>query len=141
MARSYAVVALVALLVLSSCGSDDPPEDQDKRAAAQAGDVTRYCSLTRQLDAEGSKFFAKLEGQNASQREFQAAERRFIEESAGKLDELKRVAPQKVRPDVEKLFAGMRERAGLEPAIEVSNAESSAAEARVRAWEKRNCDR
>lgn len=38
-----------------------------------------------------------------------------------------------------KLFAGMRERASLKPGIEVSEAQASAAEERIKAFERRSC--
>lgn len=132
-------IAVAALLGLAACGDDDAGE----RAATGtttvvAQDPDRYCALTRELDASGEKFFANL-GRDATAKEFEAAERRFIEQSSAKLDELRQAAPQQIAADVEKLLAGMQKRAGLKPAIAVSEAQSSAAEKRIRAYEKRAC--
>ena len=134
---SIIVTALAALLAIAACGGDDNTAS-DKKAVTAAGDVKRYCALTRELDASGEKFFAEL-GRDARPEEFEAAERRFIEASAAKLQELERVAPRETRADMRKLLAAMRERAGLETAIELDQAKASAAEKRVRAYEKRNC--
>lgn len=54
-------------------------------------------------------------------------------------DELARVAPREIAADVQTLFAGMRQRAGLKPAKQVSEAQASAAESRIRAFERRSC--
>lgn len=132
------VIAVIALLGLTACGDDDNESDK-KAATADTGNVARYCTLTRELDAAGEKFFAKLEREDASPKEFEAAERRFIEQSAGKIKETEQVAPQDIKADVRKLLAGMRQRAGLETTIEVDESEASAAEQRLRAYEKRNC--
>jgi hypothetical protein len=129
-------IALVALLGLAACGGDDAEND---RAQTAAGDVARYCALTKELDSAGEMFFSGL-GQDASPEEFQAAERRFIEHHSDDLDELRAAAPARLKPDVDKLLAGMHQRAGLKSASDVSEREASAAEERIRAFEKRECD-
>jgi hypothetical protein len=133
--RSIAVVALAALL--SACGGDDA--NNNDRAQTADGDVQRYCTLTKELDAAGEKFFSGLEREDASAEEFEAAERRFVERHSGDLDELRRAAPARLKPDVDKLVAGMRRRAGLKPTIEVSERDASAAEGRIQAFERRGC--
>ena len=139
--RSIITLAAVAALALAACG-DDGDEGAGSQTTtatvAAAGDVERYCALTRQLDADGERFFAGL-GRDASPAQYEAAERRFIEAHSADLDELGRVAPAAIRSDVQKLFAGMRERAGLKPAIEVSEAQAAAAEERIQAFEKQGC--
>jgi len=134
---SLIAVAVYALLGLAACG-----DDNDERAGGStttvARDADRYCALTRELDADGERFFAGL-GNDASPKEFEAAERRFIESAQAKLDELSRVAPLQIEDDLQKLLAGMRERAGLKPAIAVTEAQASAAENRIQAYEKRTC--
>lgn len=134
--------AAVAALAVAGCG-DDADDQRDGSAAATAtvaaaGDGERYCALTRELDAEGEKFFADL-GEEASPADYEAAERRFIEAHSDDLDELGRVAPRQIKADVQKLFAGMRERAGLKPGIDVSEAQASRAEERIMAFERRSC--
>jgi hypothetical protein len=140
---SLTTFALVALLGLGACGDDsDDGDTADNQPAAAAPaakpDPARYCTLTRRLDAEGEKFFAGL-GENATPKQYEAAEADFIKQSQPKLDELRRIAPREIASDVDKLLAGMQQRAGMKPAIAVTEAESSAAETRVRAYEKRNC--
>lgn len=138
MIRSSAIIlALIAALALSACAEEDTSKAQTTTTAA-AGDVNRYCALTRQLDAEGEQFFTDLD-EDSSPSEFQAAERRMVEHSADELDELQRVAPGQIKSDVRKVVAALHERAGLQPQITVSEAEASAAEKRVMAYEKRNC--
>ena len=138
MLRSAAVaVALFALPGLVACGDDDD-QTAKQTAAAGAGNVQRYCTLSRELDEAGSQFFARLERENASPKDFEAAERRFIERFAAKLEEVKRVAPRQIKADLRTLFATMRQRAGL-PAVEVGEAEASKAEKRMGAFEKRSC--
>lgn len=133
---SIAVVALAAALGLAACGGDDA-NDNDQAQTAD-GDVGRYCALTKELDAAGEEFFSEL-GEDASPQQFEAAERRFVESHSRELDELQRAAPVTLKPDVDKLIAGIRQRAGLEPATEVSEREASAAEERVKAFENREC--
>lgn len=136
---SLIAVALAALVSVGGCGDDDDDDDAAGQATiAAVADPARYCALTRELDADGEKFFAGL-GRDATPKQFEAAERRFIEASQPKLDELRRVAPRQIAGDVQKLLAGMQQRAGLKPAVAVSEAQAAAAEKRIRAYEKRTC--
>ena len=141
MRRSAVILAAVAI-VLAACGDDDNATEASSTtssvAAAAAGDPDRYCALTRELDREGEQFFAGL-GEDARPEEYEAAERRFITRFAGKLEELERAAPAELERDVATLLAGQRQRAGLASAT-VDESEGSAAETRIRAWEKRNCE-
>lgn len=138
MRRAAIITATVIALGLAACGDDD-----DKRAAttttpaAASGDTERYCTIVRRLDTEGEKFFAGL-GEDASPKQYEAAERRFVERYADTLSELERVAPAEIRSDVAVLLAGQRERAGLTTTT-TPEAQSSASEERVQAYEKRNC--
>lgn len=142
---SVTAFALVALLGLGACGDDSDEGDTSAgnqptatAPAAADPDPERYCALTRRLDAEGEKFFTGLD-ENATPQQFEAAEAKFVKQMQPKLDELRRVAPRAIAADVEKLLAGMQQRAGMKPAIGVTEAESSAAEARVQRYEKRDC--
>lgn len=130
--------ALTATLSLAACGDDDSPQRAGTSATASAGNPEAYCALTRQLDAAGEKFFAKL-GEDARPEQYEAAERRFIEANADRLGEVERTAPAQIRTDVTKMLAAMRERGGLAPGMDVSEAEAGAAEKRVRAYERENC--
>ena len=140
MRRPAIIVATVlTTLALAACGDDDEPTAGSSTATvAAATDPDRYCALTRELDAEGEQFFAGL-GENAKPEEYEAAERRFITRFAGKLEELEQAAPQEIKRDVGTLLAGQRERAGLPTETNVDESEGTAAETRIRAWEKRNC--
>lgn len=134
--RSIAFVALVALVGLAACGEDDTQTNVVTPPAA--GDIARYCALTKKLDAEGEKFFSGL-GRDASPREFEAAERRFIQEHMNDLDDLRQAAPAPIKADVDRLLAGMHQRAGLKSAEDVTEQDASAAEERIKAFERREC--
>ncbi len=140
MIRPILILALTSLLALSACGDDDGDGESatQTQTVAAAGDADRYCELTRSLDKQGEKFFAGLD-ERSTEAEFQAAERRSVEAFADEFEELKRVAPPEIRTDVPKLLAGIQKRAGLQPDIEVTQRQSSAAEERISAFEKREC--
>lgn len=137
--RSAAIfTATVIALGLAACGDDDTPATPTTATVASAaGDAERYCAIVRELDTAGGKFFAGL-GEDATPKQFEAAERRFVVRYAGTLAELERVAPAEIRSDVAVLVAGQRERAGLTTTT-TPEAQSSAAEKRVQAYEKRGC--
>lgn len=131
---------LAATLALAACGGDEPNSGRATAPAttAQTGDVERYCALVQELDTAGEKFFSGL-GEDASPKEYEAAERRFIEEFQPKLSELEQAAPPQIADDVDTLLASMRDRAGLKTATDVTEQEASAAERRIKAFEKREC--
>ena len=143
MRRPVVIVAAVMTLALAACGDDDEDTAAGGStatvAAAAAADPDRYCALTRELDAEGERFFAGL-GEDAKPEEYEAAERRFVTRFAGKLEELEQAAPQEIKRDVATLLTGQRERAGLPTATKVEESEGTAAETRIQAWEKRKCE-
>jgi hypothetical protein len=60
--------------------------------------------------------------------------------SPAKLEEVEQAAPREIDDDVDTLLAGQRERAGLPSSAKVDEAKASAAEERIRAWERRNCE-
>ena len=136
---SLIVLTLCALSSLAACGGDDGTEDPAKVRAATARDVERYCALGRELDAAGTKFFARLERENASAKRFETAERQFLERFAGKVEEIERSAPRKIAADVRMVLAAQQQRAGLRPDVKIDQSAASAAEERVMAYEKRNC--
>ena len=140
MRRPAIILATVLTLVLAACGDDEDETTAGSSTAtvAAAADPDRYCALARELDAEGEQFFAGL-GEDAKPEEYEAAERRFITRFAGKIGELEQAAPQEIKRDVGTLLAGQRERAGLPAATKVEESEGAAAETRIQAWEKRNC--
>lgn len=143
MRRPAIIVTTVLTLALAACGDDEATESASSTAttsvaAAAAADPDRYCALARELDAEGEQFFAAL-GQDAKPEEYEAAERRFITRFAGKIQQLEQAAPQEIKRDIGTLLAGQRQRAGLPTAKKVEESEGAAAETRIKAWEKRNC--
>jgi hypothetical protein len=93
-------IALTATLALAACGDEDSPSTSARATAPPAaGDLERYCALTREMDAAGTKFFARLEeSKNATAADFEAAERRFVERFAPQFEEIQRVAPAEIRP-------------------------------------------
>jgi hypothetical protein len=133
MPRSVATAALVATLALAACG-----EDENRPAAVRADTTDRYCALTREMDAAGTKFFARLERKGASAKQFETAERRFVERFAPQFEEIEQAAPAEIRADVLVLLEGQRQRAGLGGSAD--EAQISAAEKRVKAFEKRHCN-
>jgi hypothetical protein len=135
----HIVTAALLTLALAACGESDSPSTSARATATPAaGDTERYCALTREMDAAGSRFFARLERkENATAADFEAAERRFVERFAPQFEEIQQVAPAEIRADVETLLAGQRARAGL--GRSVSEAEAGAAERRVQRYERRNC--
>jgi hypothetical protein len=128
---SAAVLALASALALAACGGDEDEPAARPAAATAAGDADRYCALARE------EHFAGL-GEDATPEQFERAERSFVERNAATLDELERAAPAEIRRDVRTLLAGMRQRAGLE-GPEVSERAASAAEGRIKAFERRSC--
>lgn len=134
--RPTAVATLAATLALAACGGDDA--DNDSGQSSAAGDPSRYCRLSADLDAAGEKFFSKL-GRDARLEEYQATERRFIKRFSGDIRQIERAAPERIRPDVRKVLDAQRQRAGLKTPSDVKDSEASAAENRVKSYEKRNC--
>jgi hypothetical protein len=126
---------LTATIALAACGSEDPAPQPTAKAP---GDRERYCTLSREMDAAGERFFARLERkENATAADYEAAERRFVERFTPQFEEVERVAPAEIRDDVRILLAGQRSRAGL--GGDVGEAEASAAEERVLRYERRHC--
>jgi hypothetical protein len=136
--RSATLLTVAIALVAVGCGDDD---DEARTVSRSNASAERYCELTQRLDAEGEKFFARLEksAENPTPADFQAAERRFIETFADSLRKIETAAPDAIEDDVRILLEGQRVRAGLAPKDAVSEAEASDAEERVRAFEKRRC--
>jgi hypothetical protein len=125
------VVSFGGAALLVGCGDD---EDD---GSSSAGDPARFCQLSRQLDQAGTDFFAELEQQGGSAKQFEAAERRFYQRYQEEFDQVAAAAPEELSEDIETLFAGVRARAGLGPPVPQD--EVSAAERRVQAYEKTNC--
>jgi hypothetical protein len=122
-----------AALVGAGCGDDD----EEKKQGGRAGDVQRYCGLSRELDRAGEQLFKPLERENASAKEFETAEKKFVQGHEADLNELQRVAPESIRNDAKMLVAARRAQAGLGPPV--NEAKAGAAEERVQRFEKRNC--
>ena len=132
-------IALVATLALAACGEDDTAQTSARATATPpSGDVERYCALTREMDAAGTKFFARLERkENATAEDFEAAERRFVERFAPQFeaDRAGRAGgdPRRHRAPARRPAP----RAGLGGAVD--ERQVGAAERRVRRYERRQC--
>jgi hypothetical protein len=140
--RSTTTLALVTTLALAACGGEEEPGDTRAATTTSATAIQntqRYCQKVAELDAAGEDFFAGL-GEDSKPEEFEAAERRFVERYGDELEALRATAPPAIRDDVQKVLIGMRQRAGLETSVEVSEAEVAAADERVRAFEERACE-
>jgi hypothetical protein len=139
MTRFLTTAIVLATFALAACGEDDTAQPSARATITPpAGDAERYCALSRELDAAGTKFFARLERkENATAEDYKTAERRFVERFAPQFEAIETAAPAEVRDDVAILLAGQRQRAGLGGSVD--EAEAGAAEKRVQAYEKRHC--
>ena len=136
---SLILFALALGVALPACGDDDDDNGVDTGARTAVADVGRYCELTKQVDEAGEETFRELEQDpDATEEDFEALEREFVETHQEELDEIVRVAPDEIREDIDVLIAATRSRAGLGP--EVPESESEAAERRVNAFEEENCE-
>ena len=134
MTRFLITAIVLATVALAACGDTAQPSAR-ATATPPAGDAERYCALSREMDAAGTKFFARLERkENATAEDYEAAERRFVERFAPQFDAIETAAPAEIRDDVAILLAGQRQRAGLGGSVD-----AGAAEKRVQAYEKRHC--
>ncbi len=139
MTRFLTTAIVLATVALAACGEDDTAQPSARATPTPpAGDAERYCALSREMDAAGTKFFARLERkENATAEDYEAAERRFVERFAPRFEAIEIAAPAEIRDDVAILLAGQRQRAGLGGSVD--EAEAGAAEKRVLAYEKRHC--
>jgi hypothetical protein len=126
-------------LCLGGCGGDDD-ESQPSTAGAQSAetaDLGRYCELVGELEEAGRAVFAEVESDpNATQEDFEAAEREFVESQAQTLEELTETAPSAISADAGLVVESLRARAGL---VDEAPPGAGQAESRVRAFEKQNC--
>jgi len=123
------VILVASGLLATGCGDDDNGEGD----AAAGPDLERYCQLTAELDRAGEEAFQR----QATEKDFEAAEKELVESHQAEIDELEQVAPEEISEDVETLSNGLRARAGLGPAVD--EAEEKAADKRVEGFEKQNC--
>ena len=142
MTRYLTTAVLVAALALAACGEDETASTTARATTTPAaGDRERYCALTREMDAAGTKFFARLERKQGTEEptaeDYEAAERRFVERFAPQFEAIEEAAPAEIRDDIEILLAGQRQRAGLGGSL--GEEQVSAAERRVRRYERRQC--
>ena len=132
-------LALLAAAVLAACGDDAPePAAEATPAATTAPTADRYCALTRELESAGEKHFARL-GRAASPKQYEAAEREFVESQATTIAELSAATPPEIANDVRTLLAAQRERGGLPVGEPVGQKAARAAEKRVLKFEREHC--
>ena len=138
--RIAALLAVLALAIpFAACGDDDE-ESGGSDPTTVASDVERYCDITVELDQAGSEEFEALEEDpDATEADYEAAERNLIEDNTELLAEIAEVAPDEIRADVETVIAALEQRAGISDE-EVPNAEVAAAEKNLKAFEAENCD-
>lgn len=124
------LAGLAAVTAIAACGDDDDAE----------GDVERYCEILDELEVRGNEIFEGLESDpDASDEDFEAAERDFVESSEDEFEELVETAPEDLREDVRTVLDGIRQRGGLEVDNEVSEEEEAAADEQVRAFAEAEC--
>jgi hypothetical protein len=142
MTRLITPAMVLATLALAACGEAETTQTSARATATPAaGDPERYCALTREMDAAGTKFFARLERKQGKEEptaeDYEAAERAFVKRFASQFEAIEEAAPAEIRDDIEILLAGQRQRAGLGGSLD--QAQVSAAERRVRRYERRRC--
>jgi hypothetical protein len=129
------LILLLCPALLAACGDDDD-DDAGGTEVAEA-DTGGYCELSAELDRAGQEQFEALEEDgNATEADFEAAEREFVESHEAELEEIQELAPDEIAGDVALLVEGLRARAGLD------GAEPSGlgrAEERVDQFETQNC--
>ncbi len=145
---SIAGASAGVLLLLATACTADSEQSPSTRAREQAppgttaandtGEPQRVCELTRRLERAGRDVFSKL-GRDATRAEYQAAEREFVLDNAATLHDLVDAFPSDIAPQAELFITAMRQRAGLVPAGTVRPSEASAAERRIRAYEREHC--
>jgi hypothetical protein len=123
-----AMIPVLALAGLVGCGDDDDEAH---------GDPDRYCELSREMDQAGDEAFAELEeDEDATEQDFARAERAFLEAHSDEFDEIREVAPDEIRADVDTLLDAVRARA---QGSEESSPEADEAEQHVTEFEDQNC--
>ena len=129
--RAIGCLTVMALaLGLAACGADG--------GSSAASGPERYCELVAELEKLGSEAFDEVAAdENATEADFFAANKAFYESSQAEFDEMIRVAPAEIKPDVEILVESIRGQAGL--VEEVPAEEASAAEERIVSYEDENC--
>ena len=139
------IFLVLAAGVSASCGDGDDQSPAEGTAEtsggskeADAGDVERYCAITKELDRAGSEFFKELEQDpSATAKDYQEAEADFIEEYEAELNELASEAPPEIQEDLRVLLAALKGRAGLGPAVDKE--EALEAQANIQKFEKAEC--
>ena len=129
-------MAATLCLAVGAYGCGD---DEEKGAPSAGSNSAEYCEVVARADRAGDKAFSALESDpNATQAQYQAAERNFVEENSELFDELIAVAPAEIADDVKTLVAAQRGLAGVGPSV--PQAKVHAAEQRVKAFEAKNCE-
>lgn len=106
----------------------------------RAPSVERYCEVVAEADAAGTAHFAALEArEDATEQEYEEAERSFLEEYRHLFDEILTVVPDEIADELALLLRSQRERAGLGTGEPLSDETVQAAEEGVLAFEDERC--
>lgn len=136
-----AVMLMAGGLLLSACGGGNDTDTSDAAqtpAVTDEGDADLYCELTAALDKAGDEAFEELEkDDDATDADYEKAERDFVESHAAELDALVAAAPTEIEQEIETIIASIRDRAGIGP--DVPQEDATDAEKVVQAFEKENC--
>lgn len=136
--KTIAALGVAAAFSVAACGENEKSQTASVRPEVTA-DENRYCALAKEMDAAGTAFFAKLEADDsATEADYEKAERDFLAQHAAQFSEIEQAAPAAIKSDITTLLRAQRERSGLET-TRTPQAETAAAEKRVRAFEKREC--
>lgn len=136
--KTIAALGLAVAFGVTACGEDEKSQTASARPEITA-DANRYCALAKEMDAAGTAFFAKLEADDsATEADYEKAERDFLAQHAAQFSDIEQAAPAAIKSDITMILRAQRERSGLET-TRTPQAEITAAEKRVRAFEKREC--
>jgi hypothetical protein len=139
------IALIVAAGLLGACGDDNGGATTTEGATTPAttpaagGDLERYCALTEEGDRVGREAFREPQKDpNATEEDFEQAERQFVEDNEDLLNDLQAAAPEPIREDV--AFLVKATRAGVGQGPEVDQAAAEAAQKRTDRYERENCE-
>lgn len=128
--RRLSILGLAAvLLVFGACGDDG---NDASGGDAAGGDLDRYCEISSELDKRGEKAFEEAPD-DASEVDVL---KKFFADNDELFDELREVAPEEVRNDIETVYKANQDFiAGDESAAE----KAEPADDRLTDYNEKNC--